>query len=316
MVPTPPVPHMEIAQRAAAVRAPYTKNKDGYRDTLIWLTLLDIAERHPHEHVWLVSNNTGDFGQPEPRNDGPTPLHQDLLEELAAAGLEGRVSYVTNLPVLEAQIAAHHAPLAAEDLESRVAELSVSATLLAVERATFLLGVDPASGALPRGTVLAMLVRPELPGLDQWSFAGGAGRGQGRWSASFSVEAPCQLALALMDEKGVQLLTKELRLSGVITVGPDGVEEVQGISAEALSADPARALRDSPSGEELGNRRTAFLHWLVHRINNAASLDEILSLLNSAEGVVSAHELSSGFLSKYIDVLDKVEPRPEGEVGE
>ncbi|WP_457145540.1 PIN domain-containing protein [Mycobacterium sp. URHB0021] len=65
--PVPPVDHMEIARRASDGRNPFTrskdgKTKDGYRDTLIWLTFLAVAHDNDDEEVWLVSHNTRDFG--------------------------------------------------------------------------------------------------------------------------------------------------------------------------------------------------------------------------------------------------------------
>jgi hypothetical protein len=62
-----PVPEfvdvMEIAQRASGRRAPYTGTaRDGFRDTLIWHTVRELAVADDDIEVWLVSDNARDFG--------------------------------------------------------------------------------------------------------------------------------------------------------------------------------------------------------------------------------------------------------------
>ncbi|KSU75413.1 PIN domain-containing protein [Pseudarthrobacter enclensis] len=88
VVPTPNVPHSNIAFRASRGRAPYHAGvKDGYRDTLIWFTVLDVATKNSDDEVWFVSSNTNDFGNPSVKKKGddndaplqlPRPLHPDL----------------------------------------------------------------------------------------------------------------------------------------------------------------------------------------------------------------------------------------------
>lgn len=108
---------LEVARRASARRAPYVDNrtnnekntkaparKDGFRDTLIWLGVIDFAAQNTDCDVWFVSNNRKDFGG---RADGstkesdddacPYPLHTHLAEDLAAASLDQRVFYVRSL---------------------------------------------------------------------------------------------------------------------------------------------------------------------------------------------------------------------------
>ncbi|QSE87975.1 DUF4935 domain-containing protein (plasmid) [Rhodococcus pseudokoreensis] len=83
-----PVPtsidHLEIARRSSERRAPYVDNrsdtekkssaaslKDGYRDTLIWFTLLATAADNPNAAVWFVSANRHDFGRRLKGRDDP-----------------------------------------------------------------------------------------------------------------------------------------------------------------------------------------------------------------------------------------------------
>jgi hypothetical protein len=60
----PNAPHEEVAGRDLRQMLPFRKLKGGsigYRDTLVWLTTLDIARRHPDDDVVLVSANGSDY---------------------------------------------------------------------------------------------------------------------------------------------------------------------------------------------------------------------------------------------------------------
>lgn len=76
------VPQSVVTSRALAPRRPFRENDKGYRDTLIWLSLLDhLRARDPGSDVALITHNTADFlaasGQ----------LHEELLEDLKAYAL-------------------------------------------------------------------------------------------------------------------------------------------------------------------------------------------------------------------------------------
>lgn len=73
----PDVPHMELARRAASRRKPCDQKGDGYRDTLNWLLILEIAQSSPEETIFWVTDNSTDFANEEKDN-----LHGDLLEDL------------------------------------------------------------------------------------------------------------------------------------------------------------------------------------------------------------------------------------------
>lgn len=86
VVPSPEVPHREVFRRAAARRRPCDAKGDGYRDTLNWLTVVELARKHAASDVIWATANTADFG-----NGLGSGLHQDLLEDLrtAAQGIAG-----------------------------------------------------------------------------------------------------------------------------------------------------------------------------------------------------------------------------------
>jgi hypothetical protein len=77
--PWPTVPHEEVVQRALERRPPFNQTGGGYRDTLVWLTLLERA--HPDDQVVLASNDVV-------FSDGKGNLSSVLAAEAAARGLD------------------------------------------------------------------------------------------------------------------------------------------------------------------------------------------------------------------------------------
>ncbi|MCT2141091.1 PIN domain-containing protein, partial [Dietzia cinnamea] len=71
IIPVPAdVDHLDIARRAIEGRAPYgPKGKDGYRDALIWFSVLGIAKSNDNCTVWLLSDNYSDFGSKSESKD-------------------------------------------------------------------------------------------------------------------------------------------------------------------------------------------------------------------------------------------------------
>lgn len=89
----PPVSHATIVERAATRRKPCDSAGDGYRDTLNWLSLIELLQKDEREQVLWVSNNSHDFGaSPE-----STDLHAELISELAAIGVQDRLRWFRTL---------------------------------------------------------------------------------------------------------------------------------------------------------------------------------------------------------------------------
>ncbi|MDI9902772.1 PIN domain-containing protein [Rhodococcus sp. IEGM 1409] len=95
------VSHLEVAERAISLRRPYVdkKKRDGYPATLNWLTVLDLADRNPGVDVIWVSSDARAYGDGE---DGV--WHGDLAHELAARGLEYRVRWASDIPVIDGPV--------------------------------------------------------------------------------------------------------------------------------------------------------------------------------------------------------------------
>ena len=87
----PNASHRDVTDRAIYRRKPFRDNGVGYRDTLIWLTVLELADQVEGDIV-LVTNNTHDFG------DGRKGLHGQLQEDLENRGHgKSRVALVTSI---------------------------------------------------------------------------------------------------------------------------------------------------------------------------------------------------------------------------
>ncbi|MGX9228943.1 PIN domain-containing protein [Streptomyces albus] len=111
VLPPPDVSHMELAKRAASRRKPCDHKGDGYRDTLNWLLVLEIAQSNPDETVFWVTDNSTDFA-----NEEKTGLHEDLLEDLRNVGAAGRVHWSNDLSSLLLSLASAHYDESADDL--------------------------------------------------------------------------------------------------------------------------------------------------------------------------------------------------------
>lgn len=90
-----PVSHhpMEIVTRQTQRIKPCKESGDGYRDTLNWLTVLDIADSNPDQEVAWVSRDK-DFAASE------FAFHQELMDEADAAGVADRLSLWPSIDAL------------------------------------------------------------------------------------------------------------------------------------------------------------------------------------------------------------------------
>jgi predicted nucleic acid-binding protein len=114
----PDIDHRDVVNRALTRRKPFTKDgQRGYRDALIWETLLNQLRVHRDE-LFFVSANTSDFADPDNKQQLHPDLERDLkelkppraqlllfssLDDLLARGIGPRNEVV---PDLKAQIEA------------------------------------------------------------------------------------------------------------------------------------------------------------------------------------------------------------------
>lgn len=78
----PAISHRALVDRVLAKRRPFRESEKGYRDVLIWYTVLEEAEKND---VILLTANTSDFGE---KAGESIQLARDLVEDLVEKGLE------------------------------------------------------------------------------------------------------------------------------------------------------------------------------------------------------------------------------------
>lgn len=84
------IDHKWLVSKAFGPRRPFRDGDRGYRDALVWHSVLhDVAS--PDHQTYFVSNNKKDFGD----QDGG--LHPDLVADLNDAGLQEHVTYTHDL---------------------------------------------------------------------------------------------------------------------------------------------------------------------------------------------------------------------------
>lgn len=84
IVPLPSVTHQGLIDRALQRKKPFKFKKDeeagGFRDVLIWETILDLTSRDDYEQIAFITNNKTDFA------DGNN-LHPHLVNDLVNKGI-------------------------------------------------------------------------------------------------------------------------------------------------------------------------------------------------------------------------------------
>jgi hypothetical protein len=89
ILPYPCASHQSITERDLERRKPFSESGKGYRDALIWESVLDLAAKSDDQIVFVTSNSK-DFADGE-------ALHPDLVCDLAERNLQGRVSLALGL---------------------------------------------------------------------------------------------------------------------------------------------------------------------------------------------------------------------------
>lgn len=248
---------LEVARRASERRAPYVDNrtqqekntkapsvKDGFRDTLIWLGVIDIAKQHPDCDVWFVSNNSQDFGVRADRRDSdddgcPYPLHTDLADDLASAGLDQRVFYVRTLERLEQHLASLFASVP-EDMRSEMVE-NIDRDSLSRKLAHEILEIElsPRDTGLPLSTRAASLrsfrITPETLRLTD-----AARRAASTWTAQFVVTIEARIDI-FSHTGELTSMVKSLNVVGRISLSSTG--EVDDISVSSIASSPDDPMR-------------------------------------------------------------------------
>jgi hypothetical protein len=87
------IPQSVVVQRAMSSRRPFQANEKGYRDTLIWLSLLQhLKEEEIDGDVAFITTNINDF-----MGADKSSFHPDLLDDIPSAGLQCRMHSFSSL---------------------------------------------------------------------------------------------------------------------------------------------------------------------------------------------------------------------------
>jgi len=92
-LPYPSVSHTELVKRQASQQRPFQAKGTGYRDALIWHSLLELLKGFNTNCV-LVTKNSLDFSASK---ESPTTIHSDLQKDVNNLGIKGMVSVSKDL---------------------------------------------------------------------------------------------------------------------------------------------------------------------------------------------------------------------------
>ncbi|MFI2234508.1 MULTISPECIES: PIN domain-containing protein [Actinomycetes] len=307
---------MDIAKRAIYRQPPYneysekSKPKDGFRDTLIWHTLLAVAAEDTDAEVWFVSKNHTDFGAPglETRelNSWSVPFHPVLASELEALGLSDRVRYVTNMPRLVSNLSARFEPIGEGKFQDLLAQLDKDGLIEALRDRLINLPLDPRTAALDLNVKVGRVATATDPEWEDWHFEEHAWTIQpGGWRARFEVDTQVDVDTTELAGEGT-MRDKWLRFSGDLTVLPDGnVAQLVVTTAEALPDDPMRARwkRADAQSRAVGAARD----WALSSLDGPAWRETVSNLLTTMNPVWQAHPEASGIGQAMQSIYGKVD---------
>lgn len=110
----PAIPHEHLVQRALSRKKPFSESGKGYRDSLIWESVVELMSENKNETVYFINANSHDFCDKE------LALHPDLIVDLEKKGLNPKNIVIFNS--LEGFIDKHIKPTL-EALESIKSQL-------------------------------------------------------------------------------------------------------------------------------------------------------------------------------------------------
>jgi hypothetical protein len=89
----PSISHADLVKRQVNQQRPFQAKGTGYRDALIWHSLVKLLDGSKEKCV-LVTRNSTDFSASK---DSPTVIHSDLQKDLDILGIKGNVSLSKDL---------------------------------------------------------------------------------------------------------------------------------------------------------------------------------------------------------------------------
>jgi hypothetical protein len=113
ILPYPSIGHQDLVRRALAPNKPFVSSGRGYRDALIWFSVLELAQSCNQE-VSFISANLDDWCQ----SKKDLQLHGDLLSDLNSKGMSAsRVRFFVSLGEFSEQCAIATLPVSSQSAE-------------------------------------------------------------------------------------------------------------------------------------------------------------------------------------------------------
>lgn len=106
VLPVDQIDHQDTVRRAVLRTRPCNDKGDGYRDTLNWLCVLELAMSTEDEIIWVTANYN-DFADLDSPREAPV-FHHHLVADLAKHSLTGRALYLTNVAQVQQRIVDEH----------------------------------------------------------------------------------------------------------------------------------------------------------------------------------------------------------------
>jgi hypothetical protein len=122
VLPLPEIDVSDLVDRAVQRRRPFDENGSGFRDCLLWETVVNELRDSTHTDLTLVSRDGKAFQE----SKGSSLLHPDLYRELTSRDILGRVTLVDSLAEYFSTLENGNATLTAQiisDLESHEEQL-------------------------------------------------------------------------------------------------------------------------------------------------------------------------------------------------
>jgi hypothetical protein len=84
------IPHSEVVQRALLNKKPFLDGEKGYRDTLIWLSLIDyLVTNNIEDDVAFITGNKSDFFTTSKKSK--CKFSKDLEDDIASKGVKAKI---------------------------------------------------------------------------------------------------------------------------------------------------------------------------------------------------------------------------------
>ncbi len=189
----PEVEHIELVRRAVQRQRPCDDKGDGYRDTLLWLGVLELARESEGENVILVTSDS-DFLEGDP----PTSLHSTLIQEAENAALTSTVGWRRSIVhlILELAVTGEHTDPSVDGVLSDLRSQAISIFVNEVVTANSGRSLNPEDCGMPYGVTRCVLESSAVLEVNQLT---SEPRGDGKSTVTVQAVVDADLAVVLAE---------------------------------------------------------------------------------------------------------------------